>query len=382
MRYCVVGAGCSGAVIARRLAEAGHSVLIIDERKHLAGNCHTERDSDCGVMAHVYGPHIFHTTNERVWHYIQQFTQMMPYLHQVKAVANGNVYSLPINLLTINQFFQKTMRPPEARQFLAGKAHCIAKPENFEEQALSMIGEELYDAFFRGYTIKQWGIDPTELPASILKRLPVRFDYNDCYFDHPYQGIPRDGYTKMFESILSIKGLELRLGVCFEDLCEVFQHVIYSGPLDRFFKHRLGKLAYRTLDFDVFRTDGDYQGAAVINYCDSDIAFTRVTEHKHFAPWEKSQFKRTVCYREFSRSCNSNDIPYYPVRLVADQALLRKYVELAQTTLGVSFVGRLGTYRYLDMDVTIGEALNAADFMVELIAANKRIPTFFNNPLN
>jgi UDP-galactopyranose mutase len=380
MRYCIVGAGFSGAVFGRALAEAGHKVLVIDERDHVGGNCHSERDAETGVMTHRYGPHIFHTGDKRVWDYVCRFSTMIPFNHRVLAVAKGAVYSLPINLLTINQFFDKAMNPTEARAFVAAKASRIAAPRNFEEQALSMIGEELYVAFFHGYTRKQWGLDPTQLPASILKRLPLRFDYNDSYFDHPYQAIPRDGYTKMVTEILAAQNVDVRLGTRFEDIDEKFTHVVYCGQIDRFFNFKLGRLGYRTLDFDVFRANGSFQGTAVLNYCDEDVPFTRISEHKFFAPWEKDQFDSTICYREFSRACGPNDIPYYPIRQVDETAMLKKYVELARATPGVSFIGRLGTYRYLDMDVTIGEALRGADEMAKLIAAGREIPTFFVDP--
>jgi UDP-galactopyranose mutase len=379
-RYAIVGAGFSGAVIGRALAEAGHQTLIVDERAHVAGNCHSARDAETGVMTHVYGPHIFHTADERVWAYVQRFATMAPYRHRVQAVAGGRVFSLPINLLTINQFFNRTMSPDEARAFLAAQAHAIPEPRNFEEQGLSLIGEALYRAFFRGYTVKQWGLDPTRLPASILKRLPVRFDYDDSYFAHPHQAIPRDGYTAMVEAILATPRLEVRLGVRFEDIDETFAHVIYSGPIDRFFNFRLGRLGYRTLDFEVTRGKGDRQGAAVLNYCDEDVPYTRVTEHKHFAPWEKDAIEGTICTREFSRACGPGDIPYYPIRQVDEQAMLARYLALARATPGVSFVGRLGTYRYLDMDVTIGEALSAADAMLAAIRRGQTIPTFFVEP--
>jgi UDP-galactopyranose mutase len=370
----------SGATIGRALAEAGHEVLVIDERAHVAGNCHSARDPETGVMTHVYGPHIFHTANERVWSYVQRFAAMEPYRHRVQAVAGGRVFSLPINLLTINQIFNTTMSPCEARAFLAAQAQPMCEPANFEEQALSLIGDTLYRAFFRGYTRKQWGLDPTRLPASILKRLPVRFDYDDSYFAHPHQAIPREGYTAMVSAMLATPRLELRLGVRFEALEETFAHVVYSGPIDRFFGFRLGRLGYRTLDFEVFRGRGDLQGTAVLNYCDEDVPFTRVTEHKHFAPWEKADIEGTICYREFSRACGPRDAPYYPIRQVDEQAMLARYIELAKATPGVSFVGRLGTYRYLDMDVTIGEALNAAEAMLETIERGQKIPTFFVEP--
>jgi len=382
MRYCVVGAGFSGAVIGRAFAEAGHKVLVIDERAEIGGNCYTERDRQTGVMIHKYGPHIFHTADERVWTYVKRFGEMMPYAHRVQAVAGDAVYSFPINLLTINQFFHSALGPGQARDLIASKARRIERPCNFEEQALSMIGEELYRAFFRGYTRKQWGVDPCELPATILKRLPLRFDYNDSYFSHPYQGVPKDGYAALAAAILNAPNLELRLGARFEQLDEKFSHVIYSGPLDRFFNFRLGRLGYRTLDFEKFYAQGDFQGTAVLNYCDEQVPFTRITEHKHFAPWEKSEFEATVCYREYSRSCNAGDVPYYPIRLVEEQKMLGEYIALAQETRGVTFVGRLGTYRYLDMDATMAEALNTADFLLERISAGCALPSFCIDPFS
>jgi UDP-galactopyranose mutase len=380
VRYCIVGAGFSGAVIGRALAEAGHSVLVIDERTHVAGNCFSARDPETGIMVHVYGPHIFHTGDERVWAYVQKFGEMVPYQHRVQAIAGGAVYSLPVNLLTINQFFGKAMNPQEARDFIASKSSPIDNPANFEEQALSMIGPELYHAFFRGYTLKQWGLDPKQLPASILKRLPLRFNYDDSYFAHRFQAMPRQGYTALVAAILEAPNLELRLSTRFEDLDEAFAHVIYSGPIDRFFSYAFGRLGYRTLDFETFRAKGDFQGTAVLNYCDESTPFTRITEHKYFAPWEKDRFEETICYREFSRACEPNDIPYYPIRRTDENAMLRKYVERAQATCGVSFVGRLGSYRYLDMDATIGEALAAADVTLARIREGAKIPPFFVTP--
>ena len=338
MRYCIVGAGFSGAVIGRALAEAGHKVLVIDERLHVAGNCHSQRDPQTGVMTHVYGPHIFHTGDERVWAYVQRFGGMRPYRHRVQAVAGEMVYSLPVNLLTINQFFRKVMGPEEARAFVAAKTRPISNPANFEEQALSMIGAELYEAFFRGYTRKQWGLDPAQLPASILKRLPLRFDSDDSYFAHPHQAIPERGYTELVAAILDTPNLELRLGARFEDLTEAFAHVVYSGPIDRYFHYDLGRLGYRTLDFETIRARGDYQGTAVVNYCDEATPYTRITEHKHFAPWEKAKIEGTILYREFSRFCGPNDIPYYPIRQTNEEAMLKKYVDRAMATPGVTFV--------------------------------------------
>jgi UDP-galactopyranose mutase len=381
MRYCIVGAGFSGAVIGRALAEAGFGVVVVDERAGFGGNCASGRDGETGVMVHLYGPHIFHTGNPRVWDYVQRFGDWVPYTHRVQAVAGGRVFSLPVNLLTINQFFNRVMSPDEARAFIAAQAEKIEEPKNFEEQALSMIGPELYRAFFRGYTRKQWGLDPTELPAAILKRLPVRFSYDDSYFPHPHQAMPRQGYSEVVKAILDISGVEVRLSTRFEDLDENFAHVVFSGPIDRYFHYEFGRLGYRTLDFERFTHRGDFQGTAVLNYCDEEVPFTRITEHKHFAPWERDKLEGSVLYREFSRLCGPNDIPYYPIRQTDEEAMLRQYVMRAQATAGVSFVGRLGSYRYLDMDVTIAEALDASERMIAAIRQGKSPPAFFVEPL-
>lgn len=381
MQILLVGAGLSCAVIGRALAEAGHQCRIIDARDHIGGNCYTRRDSETGVMMHVYGPHIFHTDDEEVWTYVNSFTEFMPFQNRVKSTTQGGVYSLPVNLLTINQFFGKTMGPDEARAFLAEQADTsITDPQSFEEQALRFVGRDLYEAFFKGYTEKQWGCSPTELPASILKRLPVRFNYDDNYFFHRFQGMPRDGYTPMIEAILDHPGITVELSTPYTpDMAETADHVFWSGPLDGFFDYELGRLGYRTLDFEQFSYQGDYQGCAVMNYGDRDVPFTRITEHKHFAPWESHE--GSVCYREFSRACGPEDIPYYPIRLVDEQSLLSEYVARAEALQGVTFVGRLGTYRYLDMDVTIREAMDTARLVLDCLAENRPVPAFRKSPL-
>lgn len=381
MRFCIAGAGFSGAIIARHLSEKGHDVLVIDERTHIGGNCHTERDSATGIMIHRYGPHIFHTADQRAWDYIRRFGTFLPYVNRVKAVSAGRVYTLPVNLLTINQFFGKVLSPKEARAFIEQKAEkSIVEPKNFEEQALSMVGSELYKAFFYGYTRKQWGLEPTELPASILKRLPLRFNYDDNYFSHPYQGMPQNGYTDIIANILKSDRIEVKLGTKYEDLTEEFRHVFYTGPIDRYFAFKLGRLGYRTLDFERIEDEGDYQGTAVMNYCDEDVPFTRISEHKHFTPWEADSFSRTVCFKEFSRLAQPQDIPYYPIRLANEKTMLDSYIALAREAPGVSFLGRLGTYRYLDMDVTISEALAACDRIDQLTEAKQTLPAFFVDP--
>ncbi|EAR49445.1 hypothetical protein OG2516_19070, partial [Oceanicola granulosus HTCC2516] len=376
MHVLLVGAGLSGAVIGRRLAEAGHRATVIDARPHAAGNCHTVRDPETGVMVHVYGPHIFHTDDAEVWDYVNGFARFLPYKNRVKTTSRGAVYSLPINLHTINQFYGKTFRPDEARAFLETQADTsITDPQTFEEQALRFVGPDLYEAFFKGYTEKQWGCSPTELPASILKRLPVRFNYDDNYFFHRFQGMPEQGYTAMIEAILDHSGIDVHLETPFApEMAGRYDHVFWSGPLDGWFGYDLGRLGYRTLDFERFTDRGDWQGCAVMNYGDADVPWTRITEHKHFSPWESHE--GTVLYREYSRACAPEDVPYYPIRLVAEKALLAEYVARGQAAEGVTFVGRLGTYRYLDMDVTIREALDTAGAVLEGMAAGRPPPAF------
>ena len=371
MKCCIVGAGLSGAVVAREMAEAGHICLVIDEREHVAGNCYTERDEKTGIMVHVYGPHIFHTSDEEVWSYIQKYADMMPYVNRVKAISKGNVYSLPINLHTINQFFGKSFTPYEAEEFIRNIGIKFEnEPKNFEEQALKLIGEELYKSFFYGYTKKQWGVEPSKLPAEILKRLPIRFTYDDNYYNSKFQGIPKEGYTKMIENILCHPNISLKLNIQFESIDKGKHHydlVFYSGKIDRYFDYKFGRLPYRTLDFEKFYTDNDFQGNAVMNYSDPEVKFTRITEHKYFAPWEDNK-SGSICYKEYSRDCLENDIPYYPIRFSNKQEKIDKYIKYAKNEKNVVFIGRLGTYQYLDMHVSIREALDISKKVIN----NKR----------
>ncbi|RZL41513.1 MAG: UDP-galactopyranose mutase [Variovorax sp.] len=377
----IAGAGFSGAVLAQELAHAGCTVDVYDTRPHVAGNCHTERDAATGVMLHTYGPHIFHTSNERVWDYVRRFGEFVPFVNRVKAITGGRVFSLPLNLLTINQFFGETFSPAEAAAFFdwIGERGTEA-PANFEEQALSLMGRELYEAFFKGYTTKQWGMSPTELPASILKRLPVRFNYDDNYYASRWQGIPRDGYTAIVEKMLDHPGIRVHLGTRFErDGTSDYDHVFYSGPIDAWFGHVDGRLGYRTLDFVREDHVGDHQGNAVINYGDVAVPWTRISEHKHFAPWESHE--KTVVFKEYSRFCEEADTPYYPIRMVAEKTLLSRYVERARTERKVTFVGRLGTYRYIDMHVTIAEALDTAERFQKSLGDGTPMPAFVVDPL-
>jgi len=377
----IVGAGFSGAVIARELAENGCQVQVFDGRSHVAGNCHTERDTDTGVLVHKYGPHIFHTSNQRVWDYVNRFVKFEPYSHKVKAIAKGRVYTLPINLHTINQFFQRTFSPDEARAFIESlSSTSTAPPVTLEDQALHYLGRDLYKTFIKCYTEKQWGRPAASLPASILSRLPVRFIYNDNYFSDQFQGIPVEGYTELIGRILDHPDIDLILQTSFNRRDKKqFDHVFHSGSIDSWFGWVEGPLEYRTLDFEEIRVQGDSQGCAVLNYVDADVPWTRITEHKYFAPWEEHH--KSVCYREYSRECQAGDIPYYPVNLVESNSTLRQYIAMSEQEHGVSFVGRLGTYRYLNMDIAIKEALDASRLFLHCIRNQTPVPAFFAPPL-
>lgn len=375
----VVGAGFTGATIARVLAEAGHRVTVHDRRDHVAGNCHTARHPETGILEHVYGPHVFHTSNEAVWQFVTRFGEFLPYRLRVMAAARSGIYALPINLHTLNQFFGLKMDPATASEFVRGLGLRDTPPgtslDNLEDYAISIMGRALYEEFFEGYTRKQWGRDPRELPASVLRRLPFRFDYNVDYFDHRYQAIPRHGYTAIVEEMLTHPRIDVATKtVASPEIADEFDHLFWTGPLDAFFSHDQGALEYRTLDFHRSVHDGDYQGCSVMNETDPDVAHTRTTEHKHFTPWERHQ--ATLVTTEFSRTCTAHDEPYYPVRLTGDMSTLKCYVDAARHTSKVTFAGRLGTYRYLDMDQAIGEALALAAASQECFDRGVSPPVF------
>lgn len=372
MSIKIIGAGLAGATVAQQLAYRGLKVEVFDERNHLGGNVHTERDPSTGVMVHVYGPHIFHTDDTEVWNYVNRFAEFVPYIQRTKARSGGGVYSFPINLHTINQVFRKSFSPNEARSFIAERCNFYlachnGAPGNFEERAISMVGHELYGMFLRDYTRKQWGRDPDSLPDSILKRLPMRWDYNDNAYDHRYQGIPFQGYTQMVGNMLDHPRIKVRLGtkITRRDFryADTDTYIFNSGAIDEWFDYAHGPLSYRTLDFEriVDLSTTDYQGCSVINACDLSTPWTRSTEHRHFTPWETSH-TGTVVTREFSRECDpeKGDIRYYPIRLAADYDRYLEYKQLEQRESGVDFIGRLGLYQYLDMDKTIAASLYRA----------------------
>ncbi len=361
LRIACAGAGFASAVLARALAETGrYEVDVFETRDHVGGNCHSTRDPDTNIMVHHFGPHIFNTSNKEVWDYVNRFGAFGAFTNRVKAHTARGVFSLPINLMTINQFFGRQFSPEEARTFIDSIGdRSITNPLTFEDQALRFLGRDLYENFFRGYTKKQWGVEPSALPASILQRLPVRFNYDDNYYNQIYQGIPVDGYTAIIEKILAHPDVQVHLGQPLNpsDVRD-FDHVYWSGPMDSYFEYSKGRLQYRTLRFERVDGRGDEQGNAVINYCDMSVPYTRIAEHKHFAPWEAHD--GTVLFREYSDLAQPGDLPYYPLRLADDKAMLREYIDLAEAQEAVTFIGRLGTYRYLDMHVVIAESLALA----------------------
>jgi UDP-galactopyranose mutase len=369
-RFLIVGAGFSGCVLAEQLVSAlDCTIEIWDERNHLGGNCHTQRDEETNIMTHQYGPHIFNTDKKYIWDYV----------HRVKAKSGNNIYSMPVNLHTINQFFNKNFTPNEARVFLETKADkTITDPQNFEEQALSFIGKELYEAFFYGYTKKQWGCEPKELPASFLKRIPVRFNYDDNYHTNIFTGIPVDGYTAVMEKMIDNLAIQVILNKKFTPGTDSlgFDHVFYTGPIDAYFDYVHGRLGYRTVTFEKKYDIGDFQGSSQMNYCNENVPYTRITEHKHFAPWE--QHEKTVYFTEFSKETSINDVPFYPKRLSMDKELLKKYRELAEMQTEVTFLGRLATYRYMDMHHVIDEAMLLAKQFLNSVSEKTKIPIFPN----
>ncbi|MFT4189276.1 MAG: UDP-galactopyranose mutase [Aeromicrobium sp.] len=379
----VVGSGFFGLTIAERAAEHGLKVLVIDRRSHLGGNAYSEFEPETGIEVHRYGAHLFHTSNERVWEYVNRFTTFTNYVHRVYTVHKGEVFPLPINLGTVNQFFRSAHSPDEAKALLAEQAGEFesAKATNLEEKGISLIGRPLYEAFIRDYTAKQWQTSPTELPPEIISRLPVRYTYDNRYFNDTHEGLPTDGYTAWLERMADHPNIEVRLDTdFFDDSHEASKDkvlgqipVVYTGPVDRYFDYAEGRLSWRTLDFEEeVLPVGDYQGTSVMNYADADAPYTRIHEFKHFHPERTSPSDKTVIMREFSRFAEGDDEPYYPVNTPEDREMLLAYRQRAEGEPKVLFGGRLGTYQYLDMHMAIGSALSMFDNQLpELIPALK-----------
>ncbi len=361
----IVGAGFFGTVIARRVAEdLDLDVLVIDKRSHIGGNAYSYFDDETGIEVHKYGTHIFHTSNESVWKFINRFAEFTEYRHSVFSRHKGQLYQMPINLHTISQFFGRTFSPSEARKQIEKQAHrnSAIKHENLEEKAISMIGEPLYTAFIKGYTEKQWGTDPRLLPAEVITRLPVRFNLNGRYFNDTFEGIPKQGYSAMFDALLKHPRIKVALDTdYFAIRSEIPSEkiILYTGPIDKFYDYQHGELGWRTIDLTFEKLNlEDFQGAAVINEADLSTGYTRTHEYKHLRPNDDSfSSKKTIISREFSRFANSSDEPYYPINSPEDRVKIARYRELALRERNVYFGGRLGTYQYLDMHMAIASAL-------------------------
>jgi UDP-galactopyranose mutase len=369
----IVGSGFFGLTVAERAAtQLNKRVLVIDRRDHLGGNAYSEPEPETGIEVHRYGAHLFHTSNKRVWDYVNQFTDFTDYQHRVFSIFQGRVYPMPVNMATICEYTGKYMTPDEARAWVAEQAGEIDSKDakNFEEKGISLIGRPLYEAFFRGYTAKQWETDPKNLPAANLTRLPVRYNFNNRYFNDTYEGLPVNGYTAWLEKMADHPNIEVRVNTDYFDIrpeIPAGTPTIYTGALDRYFDYSEGWLGWRTLDFEreVLTTTGDFQGTPVMNYADENVPYTRIHEFRHFHP-ERTNYPsdKTVIVREFSRAADKDDEPYYPINTPEDRAKLESYRELAKAEArsnNVLFGGRLGTYKYLDMHMAIGSALSMFD---------------------
>lgn len=357
----MVGAGFFGAVFAREATDAGKRVLVLEKRDHIGGNCYTHEFEDSGITLPRYGPHIFHTDSREIWEYVQRFAAFNRYQHRVLTTQGNRVYALPINLGTINAFYGVNLRPSEVPAFIRQRIPAGLEPTNFETKAISLVGPELYQAFFKGYSTKQWQTDLTRLPADLVTRLPVRTSYYDSYYDDPYQGMPVDGYTALFERLLA--GIPVLLETNFLDDREHWlarcRAAIYTGPVDEYFGCCHGRLRWGSVRFETEALEvSDYQGTSVMNFADLEVPETRIVEPKHFYRERKCAQDRTVIIREYSRFDPLE--PYYPVRLAEDLVLLRKYQALAAKEPRVFFGGRLAEYKYYDMDDVIAAALALA----------------------
>ena len=367
--FLIVGAGLTGAVLARELTDAGKTCLVIDRRDHIAGNCYTENVS--GINVHKYGAHIFHTDDEQVWNYVGRFAKFNNYINSPIAIFHDEIYNLPFNMNTFAKMWN-VATPAQAREIIEkqkAEAAIDGEPKNLEEQALSLVGKDIFEKLIKEYTEKQWGRDCKELPADIIKRLPVRYTYDNNYFNHRFQGIPEGGYTAMVEKMLD--GIEVKTGVSFSQAdLSGFKHVIYTGPVDEYFDFRLGQLEWRSVRFEteLLEDEPNWQGNAVVNYTSHDVPYTRIIEHKHFEFGKDSNGKElpdTVISREYSAAWKPGDEPYYPVNDEKNNALYAEYARLAEAEENVTFAGRLGVYKYYDMAPCIRAALDLAEKLLQ-----------------
>lgn len=367
----VVGAGLFGLTVAERAANLGYRVLLIDSRAEIGGNAVSYFDSDTNIEVHKYGSHLFHTSNEKVWNYVRRFGSFTDYRHTVYTKHKGRTFSLPINLATLESFFDRELNPESAKQLfqsLRGR-ESTGPLDSLEARAVSLIGSELYEAFIEGYTAKQWQTDPRELPAEIINRLPVRLSYNNRYFSDKWEGLPENGYSAWMREIITDSNIRVCTGVDYFALRERVPAgltTVYTGPLDRFFDYKHGSLSWRTLDFEFeVLPVADFQGTSVMNFADRDVPYTRIHEFKHLHPERDYTKEATVIAREFSRMAGKLDEPYYPVNSASDRQALMSYREIAAAEPDVFFGGRLGSYLYLDMHMAIASALSLFESKVE-----------------
>jgi UDP-galactopyranose mutase len=380
----VVGSGFFGLTVAERTAtQLGKRVLVLDRRHHIGGNAYSEAEPETGIEVHRYGAHLFHTSNKRVWDYVTQFTEFTDYQHRVFARVKDQVYSFPMNLGMINEFFGKSHTPDEARELIAKQSaeFDTKDAQNLEEKAISLIGRPLYEAFIKGYTFKQWQTEPNELSPAIITRLPVRYTFNNRYFNDTYEGLPVDGYTAWLEKMADHPNIEVRLNTDYFDVRDQIPAntlTVFTGPLDKYFDYSAGELGWRTLDFETeVLPVGDFQGTSVMNYNDQDVPFTRIHEFRHFHPERDYPTDKTVIVREYSRFAESGDEPYYPINTDENREKLATYRELAKREAAerkVLFGGRLGTYKYLDMHMAIGSALSMYDNKIAPYLTEGRSP--------
>ncbi|MCX6272533.1 MAG: UDP-galactopyranose mutase [Bacteroidetes bacterium] len=373
VNFLVVGAGFFGSVIAERIAaDLDQPVIIIDKRDHIGGNCYSEKDAHTGIEVHRYGTHIFHTSGTKVWDYIRQFTEFNNYHHQVLTTHNNKVYQMPVNLETINSFYNLNLKPYEVRDFLARET-ALSPPaglSDFESVAISSLGRPLYEAFIKGYTMKQWNQDPANLPSELFTRLPFRTNYDENYFFSSHQGIPLNGYTAVFENLLSHRNIEVRLNTDFFNIKDSLPEkvkVIYTGPVDELFGYRSGTLEWRSLLFEYEQLPyQDYQGTSVMNYSDINIPYTRIHEFKHLHPEREETYEsmNTIICREYSTAGLPESL-YYPVRTPKNEYILKQYLEAITNTPNLITGGRQGSYTYLDMDQTIESALDTYETKIK-----------------
>ena len=362
MKILIIGAGFAGAVVARELAEAGHKVLVMDRRKHIAGNAYDVKDEH-GILIHQYGPHIFHTNSERIFNYLSKFTKWHPYEHRVRGVVNGQEYPFPINRDTLNQLYDLDLNEEQAAEYFEKVREPKEKVLTSEDVVLNSVGRDLYEKFFLNYTKKQWGLEPSQLKAGVAARIPTRTNTDDRYFTDTYQAMPLHGYTAMFENMLNHPNITVKLSTDYKDLLAQgveYDHLIYTGCIDEFYDYKFGKLPYRSLRFEHQHLENteQYQSVGTINY-PNDFEFTRITEFKHLTG---QQHPATSIVREYP---TAEGDPYYPIPRDENEALFRKYKSLADCEKNVTFVGRLAEYRYYNMDQVVGAALNAVDKILE-----------------